>query len=129
MIRVRVNNAEVENLRRKLSNAANRCPSELARALYQETNIELTEVKRRTPVDTNALRSSEFVMGPVFQKNEITTAIVAGGPSAEYAIYVHEDLDAHHDVGEAKYIERPLFESAPHFPARVARRIELNRLL
>lgn len=28
----------------------------------------------------------------------------------DYAAAVHEDLDAHHDVGEAKFIERALLE-------------------
>jgi len=30
------------------------------------------------------------------------------GYTAEYAIYVHEDMFAHHPVGKAKYLEDPL---------------------
>jgi len=97
------------------------------RALYQETQIELREVKKRTPVEFGELRASEFVEGPIRQGDSVYTRIVAGGPSAPYAIYVHEDLEAFHEVGQAKYIESVLLESRPFLAARVARRIDLNR--
>lgn len=57
----------------------------------------------------------------------VWTNIVAGGPSAPYAIYVHEDLEAFHKVGQAKYIESVLMESRPFMAARVAKRIDLNK--
>jgi hypothetical protein len=97
------------------------------KALYQETQIELKEVKRRTPVEFGELRASEHVEGPTRQGNRVWTNIVAGGPSAPYAIYVHEDLDAFHPVGQAKYIESVLLESRPFMAARVAKRIDLNK--
>jgi hypothetical protein len=97
------------------------------KALYQETQIELKEVKRRTPVEFGELRASVHVEGPTRQGNSVWTKIVAGGPSAPYAIYVHEDLDAFHPVGQAKYIESVLLESQPFMAARVARRIDLNK--
>lgn len=35
------------------------------------------------------------------------------GYTAEYAIHVHEDLEAYHSNGEAKYLERPFKELGP----------------
>lgn len=35
---------------------------------------------------------------------------VITGYTAAYAIYVHEDLSAHHDKGQAKYLEQPAVE-------------------
>jgi hypothetical protein len=32
---------------------------------------------------------------------------VVVGYTQNYAIYVHENLEAHHDVGEAKFLEKP----------------------
>lgn len=32
------------------------------------------------------------------------------GYTAAYALYVHEDLEAHHPVGQAKYLEQPARE-------------------
>ena len=104
----------------------------LGRALYQETSIELTEVKRRTPVDKGALRASERLEGPLRtgpNESIIYMLILAGGPAAPYAIYVHEDLEAIHPVGQAKFIESVLLESRPYMAARVAKRIDLNRVI
>ena len=104
-------------------------PDEFARALYQEAQIELKEIKQRTPVLTGALRASEHVTEPQRQGRRIWVEVLAGGPSAPYAFWVHEDLEAIHPHGEAKFIERPLAESAPYLSGRIAKRIDLNRAL
>jgi hypothetical protein len=54
---------------------------------------------------------------------------VAGGPAAPYAIFVHEDPDAIHKVGQWKYIESVVKESVPYMAVRIARRIDLNKAL
>ena len=118
-----------DKMRAKLARLQKKFPDEVERAIYQETQVELTEVKRRTPVDTGELRASEFVSGPYRQGKRIYAMIVAGGPAAPYAIYVHENLDAFHKVGQAKYIESVILESRPYMAARVAKRIDLNRAL
>lgn len=103
-------------------------PERVGAALYQETEIETTEAKRRTPVDTGNLRASVHTEGPEFEGDSIYTQIVAGGVSAPYAIYVHENLEAFHKVGQAKFIESVILESRPFLAARVARRIQLARI-
>lgn len=122
----------VKQIQRKLAYAAKQkdggIAKEIARALYQETNVELVEVKKQTPVDTAALINSEFVDGPHIKGRNIFCNIYAGGPAAPYAMHVHEDLDAHHPKGKAKYIEDPINESAPYMPGRVAKRMDLNRI-
>lgn len=118
-------------LRAKFERIKKQFPDEVERALYQEAQVELTEVKRRTPVDTGELRASEHVVGPLRRGllgRKILVMIVAGGPAAPYAVYVHEDLDAFHPVGQAKYIESVILESRPYMAARVAKRIDLNRV-
>lgn len=116
-------------MRARLRKLKAKFPDEVGRALYTETQIELNEVKRRTPVDKGPLRASEFAPPPVREGRKISTRIVAGGPAAPYAIYVHEDPDAFHPVGQWKYIESVLMESRAHMAARVAKRIELYRAL
>lgn len=100
---------------------------EVGRALYQETQIEATEVKRRTPVDTGTLRGTIHVVGPFRSGNRIWTLIACGGPAAPYAVYVHENLSAFHKVGQAKFLESVILESRAFMGARVAKRIDLNR--
>lgn len=123
----------VEKMRKNLKSVKEKVPNEIARALYIELEIGSKEVKRRTPVDEGELRASIHVQGPfvVYLKGRrvIYGNIVAGGPSAPYAIYVHEDLDAQHKVGQAKFLESWLLESRPNMAARVARRVQINRAL
>lgn len=98
----------------------------LAKALYQETELLSTEVKYRTPVDTGTLRASVHAEGPLITGNRIETRIVAGGPSAAYAIFVHEMVWLHHKVGQAKFIESVLDENAFTLFGRVAARAMAN---
>lgn len=104
-------------------------PDQVEAALYQETQVETTEVKKLTPVDKGNLRASVHSEGPFRQGRTIWTLIVAGGPSAPYALFVHEDPDAFHKVGQWKYIETVVFQSAPFMLERIARRIDLNKAL
>jgi hypothetical protein len=104
-------------------------PRVVARALFIEAEIEAKEAKKRTPVDLGNLRGSIHVTEPVIVRQTMSVSIVAGGPSAPYAIYVHEDLEAFHQVGQAQFIESVIMESRPFMAARVARRIDLSRAL
>lgn len=89
--------------------------------------MEATEVKKRTPVDKGTLRGTVHVVGPVREGKRIYTLIACGGPSAPYAVYVHENLEAFHKVGQAKFLESVIMESRAYMGARVAKRMELNR--
>ena len=71
-----------------------------------------------------ALRDAERVEGPAFRGKTVSVQIAAGGADVPYAIYVHEDLEAHHSVGQAKFIESVLNESAPHMAERLAARLK-----
>jgi len=46
-------------------------------------------------------------------KESNVTVVV--GFTQNYAIYVHENLEARHRVGQAKFLEQPARELAPHF--------------
>jgi hypothetical protein len=93
------------------------------KALEFEAEIEMTEAKKRTPVDTGALRASGHVKPARRYGKDISVSLEFGGPSAPYAVYVHENLEAFHKVGQAKYLESVLLESAPYMGARVAKRM------
>lgn len=121
-----------DEFKRRLKNFRRNFGKEIGRAIYQEVSIEKKEVVRRTPVDKGALRASIRVEGPLRtgpNDSIIYALIVAGGPSAPYALYVHEDLEAIHPVGQAKFIESVLLESRPFMAKRIAARIDLNRAI
>lgn len=104
-------------------------PKVAAQALYEEAQVEAAESKRRTPIETGALRASTHVTKPEIDSDGIEVKIKVGGPSAPYALRQHEDLEYHHDVGQAKFLESTILESAPHMVKRVARRIDLNKVV
>lgn len=52
-----------------------------------------------TPVDTSNLRGSAYI-------DVDGTKSVFIGYTASYAVFVHEDLEAIHKVGEAKFLEK-----------------------
>jgi Bacteriophage HK97-gp10, putative tail-component len=117
-----------QELRRRLQRAQERIPQAVAQALYQEAEIDATEVKKRTPVLTGNLRASVHVVGPERKGTKTSVEIVAGGPAAPYAIYVHENLESFHHVGQAKFIESVIMETRPNFMARIAKRINFTKL-
>ena len=127
MARARAKLTGAAAYRKKLQTLQKKFPDEVKRALYVETEIEVKEVKRRTPVDTGNLRASIHQVGPTREGRRVFTKIVAGGTAAPYAIYVHEDPDAFHKVGQWKYLESVILESRPFLAQRIAKRIELNR--
>jgi hypothetical protein len=42
---------------------------------------------------------------------------------------VHEDTEVYHPRGNAKFIERPYRESSPFIMERVAKRVDLKKLI
>lgn len=111
-----------------LANIARNAPGDLSKALLEEAHVERAESMRRTPVEFGPLRASHEVLKPKVNGRDISVSIVVGGPSAPYAWYVHENLEAFHKVGQAKFLESTVLESRDHFPARVARRIDMRRM-
>jgi hypothetical protein len=105
-------------------------PNAVGRAMYEEFSIELTEAQQRTPVDTGALRRSAFITQPEQEADgAITMRMGFGGPAAPYAVFVHEDLNALHPIGQAKFLESTLNESAPYMAGRIARRVSPSELV
>lgn len=110
----------------KLKKIARELPNEIGKALFKEAQIERTESMRRTPVDLGTLKGSHEVSKPVQSGKDISVQIKVGGPAAPYAIVVHEDLEAFHKVGQSKFLESTIRESAPHMARRIAKRINLR---
>ncbi len=113
------------DLRKRIQDESQRKREKLAAALFEEAKIEMAEAKRRTPFETGELQKSGTVHPPEIKENEISVTMTFGEtpPSSEYAIFVHEDLDAIHPIGEAKFLETVVLESAGHMAERVGRRV------
>lgn len=102
-----------------LRTSSRRSAKAAERAVYEFGETEMREMKKRTPVDTGALRNSGFVEKPTRVGTKVSVSLGFGGQADAYAIFVHEDLDVFHRVGEAKFVESVLNESMRYFTARV----------
>lgn len=69
------------------------------KALNRIGVIVKADAQKMTPVDTANLRGSAYINADGSEK-------VLIGYTAAYAPYVHENLDAYHKVGEAKFLEK-----------------------
>jgi len=72
--------------------------------------------KSRTPVKFGTLRSSGRVEHGVVG----TRIIVTLGFHTDYAVYVHENLQAHHPVGQAKFLESAVQENVDYLEKSIA---------
>lgn len=66
--------------------------------------------------ETGELKASGYAT----TKGRGLNAVATVGYSADYALKVHEDLEARHDDGQAKFLEQPAREEAPRMLAIVA---------
>lgn len=116
-----------KEMRKALRRLGDRAEFAMKRALTTEAEKVMAKAKRLTPVDTGALRASGHVQPPVVRPGTIEVTLGFGGPSASYAVFVHERTELNHTVGQAKYLEQPVNEAARGLADRLA--AELRREL
>lgn len=112
-----------EELARALEAWGRNAALALSQALYEEAENLMTRSKRLVPVDTGNLRASGHVRPPVRQGGALVVVLGYGGPAGSgnqgatnsrevgYAVYVHENTQAQHTTGQAKFLEQPVLEA------------------
>jgi hypothetical protein len=100
----------------KMRNLSARCKQAIVNGVRNFEQIELREMQRRVPVRTGELRDSGYWVEPVIVGDSVRGNM---GFAAEHALFVHEDLEAFHETGEAKFMESVLNESRSSFGERV----------
>jgi len=106
-------------------------------AVHTEHELIMTTAKELTPVaipgvtvpvhypgHPGSLRASGHVQPPVLEGGTIVSRGGFGGPSAPYAVYVHEDPDARHVIGQYKFYESALLQGAAGLADRIAAEIK-----
>jgi hypothetical protein len=116
---------------------ADTAPDEIGRALMEVANELVPECQAVTPVgdrhygdhEPGTLRDEIHAEGPFQQGKLITAKIVTGPLSKSYALIQHEDMDLLHTEGDAKFIERPLGKASRYISDRVAKKIQIAKLI
>ena len=115
MSKFRVEFPNLKQVIKKLKVLPGNVEREFAKALSSEMEFVAGEAKERfVPVDTGALRGSIHATKPKISSGKVSVSVVAGGPSADYALAVHENLSPSvrwSVIGTGpKYLERPFTE-------------------
>ena len=98
-----------------------------ARALRNEAQEAFAISQDEVPVDTGALKGSGRVRpdsGVFTRGNEVYVELTYGSTAVEYGIYVHENLEAYHPHGKAKYLEDPMVRQTNGISGRIADKVE-----
>lgn len=100
--------------------------------LFQEAEGIMSAAKDLTPVKTSALKNSGHVQLPKAGRRGIEIELGFGGVAGSgnqgstnkedvgYAIRVHEDLNAYHKVGHAKFLELPFNQASEGLKNRLS---------
>jgi hypothetical protein len=124
-MRITADVSELSELKKVLARWFDEAPDELGAFLYKEAKKIMGESKKHyVPVDLGNLKNSGHVSPPENDGAGIVVIVGFGGPAASYALEVHEDLQTHHEVGRAKYLEIPFLERVQDLPQRLAERAE-----
>lgn len=98
-----------------------------AKALRWEAQEAFANSQDEVPVDTSALKKSARIvpeLGVATNGNEVFVTLTYGSTAEDYAVIVHEDLQANHPHGKAKYLEDPLNRQSHGIAGRIADKVE-----
>lgn len=112
--------ADISGMLRGLRQARARGVAVAKRALDVAGEQVIGDAQQLTPVDTGALAGSATTLPAEEKAGSIEKTI---GFATDYAAAVHERLDQHHEVGQAKYLETAMRNDAEKVAAYVAERI------
>lgn len=100
-------------------------PQAAVRALYQLGEEILTQSQEIVPVDTGSLKRSGHTTLPAIEGDQIVVTIGYGGPSAPYALPVHERIDVfHRPPTQAKFLESPVLAAAKRLETALTQAVQ-----
>jgi hypothetical protein len=100
---------DMRQLNQLLAFGGVRAAKALGQSLYREGAQAFAASQREVPVDTGILKNSGILSRPFLDGTDLVVEISYGGAAADYALTVHEDLNARHNEGQkAKYLEDPV---------------------
>ena len=109
-----------KKLVRALKTESRRLERAEGQALLDEAHEIMGESKLMVPVDTGVLINSGAVLPPEKRPGGITVRL---GYGTEYALPVHEDLHAFHEVGGPLYLEIPFNKRLSGWRKRIADKV------
>lgn len=112
----------IEAFQQRLEGTKAAYASAAAAALYQEGFGVQALAQEKCPVEFGRLRATAYTAPPEINGDEISVTV---GFGTDYGVYVHERTELHHNVGEAKFLERAFDDRSSGYLDRLGTRIEL----
>lgn len=114
----------VQRIQQKFKSLPEELRSVMGQALFWEAMDAFLISQDLVPVDTGTLKSSGAVIGPVDEGATISTTIGYGGAASEYAVIVHEDLEAYHaEPTQAKFLEDAVTQQMQYMGRRISEQV------
>lgn len=101
---------DMSGLLRGLGEGRRRMLAEVVTSVDVFAEHVVGDAQQLAPVDTGALKASGTTLPAEVHGERVRKEV---GFNTEYAAAVHEDLDAQHDQGQAKYLTAALQANAP----------------
>lgn len=120
MASVAVRLVNTEEFNRLLQRRVAQAPEKAAIIAVRWAERVMARAKVLCPVRWGALRASGHVQAASTRGGVVTVTVGFGGPAAPYAVIVHENLRAHHHVGQAKFLEQATLDIGAVLRAEVA---------
>lgn len=122
-ISVKING--LDKLTNTLTRFGDNASKVLSETMLEEAHAIMANSQLIVPVDTGALRSSGAVKDPVIEGKKITVTMFYGGPSAPYALFVHEiGAYKHAPPTQYKFLEVPTMQRLPVIAKNIKIRLE-----
>lgn len=118
---------DLERIQRAITASGPEGVKVAARALRNEAQEAFAASQDEVPVDTGALKASGRVRpesGVYSRGNDVYVELTYGGTAVDYGVYVHENLEAFHPHGKAKYLEDPMVRQINGISGRIADKVE-----
>ena len=109
----------------------------IAKAMFDFAGDVISDSVKLTPIVTGELRARSFVEGPILEEDGKNYVVVLGyekygdtfpkisGASPDlYAVPVHERTYAHHETGQAKFLELAIDMRMPEYLRYMAETIK-----
>lgn len=116
-------------MKRELTSRAGRYPPQVKKTTYAAADLILSVSDSRVPIDTSDLRNSGRVEMQKEGRLTVAAVLYGGiGRTDEYAVVVHEDMDAYHPVGQAKFLESAMKDSQKAVTDKIITDLHIERI-
>lgn len=118
VLQLKLDQASYKAMQKAVKALADRWPRNIRRVARRFCERVMTDSKENyCPVAKGTMKSTGHVDE---DPKKLRWMLIYGGPAAMYTIDQHENQSYHHEVGENKFLEKPMNKALPNFLPEIA---------